>query len=86
MLNNGKLQWCGGVIERVRDGTWVKPSKSGRGKKYYDVREAAEVMWDVIEEIDAPRCKSIEPLDPRKWNKDNDGARRKDFGNFDYGL
>ena len=49
--------------------------------------EAAEIEWDPIPELDLGITKSIEPLDPRKWNKqDVDKAWRKDFGKPDYGL
>ena len=56
----------------------------------YKVGEAAEVLWDAIDEgkgnLQMPECRTQEPLDPRKWNKDVHGSWRRDLGDFNYGI
>lgn len=83
-MPGGVYRWCGGKVERACDGTWLKPNAR---TVCYKKGEAAEIEWDPIPELDLGITKSIEPLDPRKWNKqDVDKAWRKDFGKPDYGL
>ena len=83
-MPGGAFRWCGGKVKRACDGTWLKPNAR---TVCYKKGEAAEIEWDPIPELDLGITKSIEPLDPRKWNKqDVDKARRKDFGKPDYGL
>ena len=54
------MWWCSGVVMRIYDGTWVKP---GTYRTRYKVGEAAEVLWDAIDEgkgnlqMPANRCK-----------------------------
>ena len=54
--------------------------------KCYKEGEAAEVLWDVIPEVNMPHSRSIEPFNPRKWNKHIPHAWRKDLGDIDYGV
>ena len=81
------MRWCSGVVMRICDGTWVKP---GTYRARYKVGEAAEVLWDAIDEgkgnLQMPECRTQEPLDPRKWNKDVHGSWRRDLGDFNYGI
>ena len=39
------MHWCGGVVEKILDGTWLLPIAR---KKCYKVNEAALVLWDAI--------------------------------------
>ena len=77
------LEWCGGVVERICDGTWLIP---GARTKCYKEGEAAEILWDAIPIADIPPSRSIERLDPKKWSTNVIGAWRKDFGDISYGL
>ena len=48
---------------------------------------SAEVNWDAIPDADmVVACVGIISLNPRKWNKDAEEARRKDLGDYDYGI
>ena len=79
------LEWCGGIVERICDGTWIIP---GARTKCYKEGEAAEIFWDAIicAGIPQPQSRTIERLDPRKWNKHVVGAWRRDFGDISYGM
>ena len=81
-----KLCFCGGVVERISDGTWIIPTVSGRGRKCYGIGEAAEVDWDPFPDADYPGGRTIVPLDPKKWNKECNGGWRKDLGDLDFGI
>ncbi len=83
-----ELRWCAGVVERVSDGSWVIPTKSGRGRKCYDVGAAAEILWDAITDagMNMKACRTIVPLKANKWNKNVEEARRKDIGDHNYGI
>ncbi|KAL7546176.1 hypothetical protein ACHAWF_015185 [Thalassiosira exigua] len=76
-------KWCGGVIKRVSDGTWLLP---GARTRCYKRGEAAEVLWDPVEEIGMGSVRSIVHFDPKKWNQDEVNSWRKDYGDIDYGL
>ena len=73
------LLWCGGVVQRVSDGTWIIPTISGRGRKMYAAGEAVEVYWDAIPDANFPAGSTIEKIDPKKWNKSGVGAWRMDL-------
>ena len=55
--NERKLRPVGGKILEVSDGTWLLP---GARTKCYKKNEAANILWDVVEEANYPQCKSIE--------------------------
>ena len=57
------LEWCGGVVERICDGTWLIP---GARTKCYKEGEVAEIFWDAILIADIPPSRSIEHLDQKK--------------------
>ena len=78
-------RWCAGVVRRISDeeNPWVR---KGKTRACYKEGEAAEIFWDAIPEAKLKACLSIEPLNPRKWNKDVEGAWRRDLGNYDYGV
>ena len=57
--NMKELRWCGGVVESISDGTWVKP---GKLRQCYKENEAAFVFWDAVPEADYPTSRSIEPF------------------------
>ena len=73
----------GGVIEKISDGTWLFPNARTRCYKEY---EAAEFFWDAVEECSMPACRGIQELTENKWNKNCEGAWRKDLGNETFGL
>ena len=78
-------RWCAGVVNRISDdeNPWVR---KGKTRACYKAGEAAEIYWDEIPEAKMKACLSIEPLDPKKWNKDCEEAWRKDLGDYNYGL
>ena len=78
-------QWCSGVVRRISDevNPWVR---KGKVRACYKAGEAAEIYWDEIPEANIKACVSIDPLDPKKWNKDCEDAWRKDLGDYDYGI
>ena len=78
--------WCGGVIKEICDGTWIIPTKSGRGKKCYKEGEAADIYWDAVESAGFEAGRAIVELNPRKWNKEEVGGWRKDLGDINYGV
>ena len=44
------------------------------------------VDWGALHDADFPGGQFIERIDKRKWNKECDGAWRRDLGDFNYGL
>jgi len=78
-----QLRWCGGVVEKISDGTWLYPNARTR---CYKENDAAFIYWDPVEECDFPASRSIQELKENKWNKDCVGAWRKDLGDETYGL
>ena len=76
------LHWCGGVVKKISDGTWLLPNARTR---CYPENGAAEIEWDPIPFINMPACKGIQVLSESKWNKDCEGAWR-DFGDENFGL
>ena len=62
------------------------PTVSGRGRKCYEKGAAAEIFWDAIPDADMKACRTIAPFNPNLWNKEVDGAWRRDLGDYDYGL
>ncbi len=48
----------------------------------------AEILWDAVTEVKPkiPACTGIQELKKRMWNKDCEGAWRKDLGELDFGL
>ena len=80
---NNALRWCGGVIKRISDGTWLR---DGTRTKCYNENEVAYIHWDPIPELDMAACKGNQELLERKRNKDIGGAWRWDLGEEDYGL
>ena len=56
------LEWCGGVVEKICDGTWLIPRAR---TKCYKERKVEEVLWDAIPIADIPPSRSIERLDPK---------------------
>ena len=80
-----ELRWCGAVVKRISDGTWLYPNARTR---CYKENEAADILWDPILEVEPtiPACRGIVELPERKWNKDCEGAWRKDIGTEDFGL
>ena len=76
-------RWCGGVVEKICDGTWVI---TGKMRKCWKVGEAVEVLWDKIPDAGLPACRARVALNPNKWNKDGIDAWRMDLGEYDYGV
>ena len=76
---------CAGVVPRISDdeNPWVR---KGKTRACYKEGEATEIFWDAIPEAKLKACLSIKPLDPRKWTKDIEGARRRDLGEYNYGV
>ena len=77
-----KLQWVGGLLLDVSDGTWLM---TGARTWYYAENEAAYVLWDEVQEEDCSMCKSIEPFREHKFNKTCEGAWKKE-DEIDYGY
>ena len=48
-------RWCGGVVEKNCDGTWVI---TGKMRKCWKVGEAVEVFWDKIPDAGLPACRA----------------------------
>ena len=65
------------------DGTWVKP---GHILEYFKEGEAVLVKWKRIKEAGIKASESIVELKERLWNKDIEGAWRKDHGEVDFGI
>ena len=78
-----ELCWCGGVVIKICDGTWLKPNGCTR---CYNENEAAEINWDAMPESKPKACTGIVELSEKKWNKDCDGAWRRDLGEESYCL
>ena len=79
-----ELRWCSGVVKRVSDGTWLLPKARTR---CYKKGEAAEIEWDAMPDIGLmTTTTSIERLPSKMWNKQCDGAWRKDLGDIDIGV
>ena len=70
-----ELRWCGGLVERICDGSWLIPEIR---RKKYKVGQAADIFWDAISEADLGLSRCIVPLNPKKWNKTIHEAWRKD--------
>ena len=78
-----ELRWCGGLVERICDGSWLIP---GSRRKKYKVGEDADIFCYAIPEADLEPSRCIVPLNPKKWNKNTHEAWRKDLGDINYGL
>ena len=50
------------------------------------MNEAAYIYWDPVPECNIPAVRSIQELPENKWNRDCEGAWRKDLGDEGYGL
>ena len=59
--NERELRKVGGQILEMSDGTWSIP---GKRTKCYKKIEAANVLWDAVEEANCPQRKSIEEFRP----------------------
>ena len=77
------FRWCSGTVKKVCDGTWVKP---GHISEYFKEGEAVLVKWKRIKEAGIKASESIVELKERLWNKDIEGAWRKDHGEVDFGI
>ena len=77
------LRWCGGEIQEISDGTWLIPNARTR---CYKENEAAIIDWDEVKEVNIAASRGLVELPENKWNKDCEGAWRKDLGDEDYGL
>ena len=55
-------------------------------KRCHPIREAAEIFWDTVPEIEFEATSTIQPLKPNLWNKDKVGAWCKDYGDIEYGI
>ena len=64
--------WMTGVVRRVSDGTWPLTARSRT--KCHPVGAAAEIFWNTVPEIEFEASSSIQPLNPKMWNKDKEGA------------
>ena len=53
---------------------------------HYKVGEAAEILWDVVSEINYLSGRSTTEFNPRLWNKDTVGTRYRDLGKIDFGV
>ena len=60
--NERELCTVGGKILEASDGVWLIP---GKRTKCYKKNEAANVLWDAVEEANCPQCKSIEEFHPK---------------------
>ena len=57
---------CGGLVERICDGSWLI---RGSRRKKYKVGEAADIFWDAIPEADLGPSRCIVPLNPKSGIK-----------------
>ena len=73
-----------GVVQRLSDGTWLLTARLRT--RCHPVGAAAEIFWNAVPEIDFEASSSIQPLNPKLWNKDKEGAWCKDLGDTDYGI
>ena len=71
-----------GKVTRVIDGNWLVGENTLTN--CFKAGEAAEVLWDVVPEVNYPASKSITEFKPNLWNKDKLGAWCKDLGKIDY--
>ena len=84
LCEDGKteIRWCKGLVKEVcrgRNDNWLV---DGHTKKYYEKHEAAKIEWDNIVEDSGTYIKkhtTIEPIDPKKWNKYISGGWRYEF-------
>ena len=58
--NTKEIRWCGGFVENISYGTWVK---LGKRRQCYKENEPAFVFWDAVTESKYPASCSIEPFD-----------------------
>ena len=77
------LRWCNGTVKKVCDGTWVK---AGTVNEYFKEGEAVLVRWKRIKEAGIKASESIVELKERLWNKEIEGAWRRDLGDIDFGI
>ena len=82
--NTKNCIWMSGIVLRVSDGTWSLTKRSR--KRCHPVREAAEIAWDAVPEIEFEDSSSIHSLNRNLSNKDKIGAWCKNFGDIDYGI
>ena len=45
--NTKEIRWCGGFVENISDGTWVK---LGKRRQCYKENESAFVFWNAVTE------------------------------------
>ena len=69
-------------ILEVSHGTWLI---SGKRTKCHKKNEAANLLWDAVEEANCPQCKSIEEFCLEKFNKDCERGWRKEV-EVNYGI
>jgi hypothetical protein len=78
-----RLRWCGGLVKEICDGTWLYPNARTR---CYKENEVARIKWDAVEELGLPTCEGVQELPPNKWNRNCEGAWRKELGDESFGL
>ena len=82
MMN--KLTWINSLVVRVSGDIWL--GNEYARMNHYKVGEAAEILWDVVSEINYLSGRSTTEFNPRLWNKDTVGTWYRDLGKIDFGV
>ena len=77
------LHWCGGVVARICDGTWLR---DGAQTRCYEANKAAYILWDSIPDMKIAAWEGNQELLENEWNKDCEGVWKRDLGDETFGL